>query len=57
VLRSVDFKLDLTSQNRLVRLGLHPLIYYETALSLIDLRLPTHPLTPRYIHHVCGTWH
>lgn len=43
-------------QNWVVRWALHPLIYSKS-LSLVDVRLPTHPLTSRYIHLVCGTRH
>jgi len=51
----VSFKPNSTLQNRLIRWGLHPLIYCELTLSLVDVGLPTHPLTPRYIHLVRGT--
>jgi len=33
----------LISQNRLVRRGLHSLIYYEIALSLVNVGSLTHP--------------
>jgi len=51
----VGFKPNSTLQNRLVRRELHPLIYCELTLSLVDMGLPTHPLTPRYIYLVRGT--
>jgi len=54
-LLEVSFKLNSTPQNRLVRRGLHPIIYCELALSLVDVGLPTHSFTPRYIHLVRGT--
>jgi len=37
----IDFKSNPTPQNRLVRWGLHPLIYCELTLSLVDVRLLT----------------
>jgi len=51
----VSLKPNSIPQNRLVRWGLHPLIYCELALSLVDVRLPTHPFTSRYIHLVRET--
>jgi len=32
----VSFKLNSIPQNRLIKRGLHPLIYYELILSLVD---------------------
>jgi len=46
----MDFKLNSIPQNRLVRWGLHPLIYCELDLSLVDVGLSTHPLTLMLIH-------
>jgi len=37
----VDFKFNSTSQNQLVKKGLHSLIYCELTLSLVDGRLST----------------
>jgi len=51
----MDFKLNSIPQNRLVRWGLHPLIYCELDLSLVDVGLSTHPLTLMLIH--LGTRH
>jgi len=51
----VGFKPNSTPQNRLVGEVCTSLIYYELILSLADVELPTHPLTPRYIHLVRGT--
>jgi len=36
----MDFKLNSTLQNRLVKWGLHSLIYYEITLSLANVGLP-----------------
>jgi len=29
-------------------------IYCESILSLVDVELPTHFFTPKYIHLICG---
>jgi len=41
----ICFKSNSTSQNQLVKWVCTSLIYYEIVLSLVDIRLPTHPLT------------
>jgi len=38
----VDLKSNSTPQNRLMRFGLHLLIYYKLTISLVDMRLPTY---------------
>jgi len=53
ILLEVNFKSNLTLQNRLVRWDLHPTyIYYEIVLSLIDVWLPT-PFSRRVIYISC----
>ena len=42
----VSFKSNLTSQNRLIRSKLHPLIYYELILSLVNVEHPTIFVSP-----------
>jgi len=37
-----------------MRFALH-FVYYEIILSLVDIRLPTHPFTSRYIHPMRGS--
>jgi len=44
----VDFKFTLTShKTSLVRLDLNPLIYCNLIIFLVDVKSPTHSLTPR----------
>ena len=46
-----EWTLSLTQPHKTgsIRWGLHPFIYYEMSLSLVDVGSPTHPLTPRVI--------
>jgi len=50
----MGFKPNSTLPNQLVRWGLYPSIYYNLAISLVDMRFFIYSLTTRIGHLKCG---